>query len=211
LRRAILGAGLFGLGLLAVSAGCAGRRASVAGVVEGLPMVGVYRGRVETAAGEARRFRLMLYVSRPDRLHGEILGPFGGPQLIVDGGGGQLSVTSVRDRVAYVGPARPEIVRRVFGLSLSVEAIVRAVLDGVLDDPDYTLIRSDEVAGSLPSSIAIHSDDFELRMDLRRARPLENGSPVLGRGSPPPGMEVRPIEELESTDGGAILELGEAA
>jgi len=84
-------------------------------------------------------------------------------------------------------------------------------LDGVLDDPSYTLIRSDEAAGSLPSSIEIHSDEIELRMDLRRMRALDQGASELGRGTPPPGMEVRPIEELETADDGALLELGEAA
>jgi len=211
LRGALLAAGICGLGLLAVATGCAGRRGELTDVADDLATVGVYRGRVESSAGEARRFRLMLYVSRPDRMHGEILGPLGGPQLIVDGGGGQLAVTWVRDRVAYVGQARPEIVRRVFGLSLSMEELVGAVLDGVLDDPSYTVVRSDEAAGSLPSSIEIHSDEIELRMNLRRMRALDKGASELGRGTPPPGMEVRPIEELESADDGAILELGEAA
>jgi hypothetical protein len=171
-------------------------------------VVGVYRGRLAVHGEASRRFRLMLFAEKPDRLHAEILGPLGSPQLVVDGGGGRLSIAVVRDRIAYVGESRPDLVERALGVSLQLGQLVRAILDGELDDPDFTLARSEDPPGSLPTLLELESSTVTLRMELRQSRILESSAASLGTGSPPPGMEQRPLEELP-VEGDPLLLVGE--
>lgn len=168
-------------------------------------VVGIYRGRFESAGGESGRFRLMLFAARPDRLHGEIIGPLGSAQMIMDGGGGRLALTLVGDRVAYVGAARPEHVARILGVALSLEDLVRAVLDGVTADGQYSVVRSADRKGTLPTDLELRSPDTLLRIELLKRRALASPAGPLGTGEPPAGVDRRPLEQLSAADPPALF------
>ncbi len=210
MTRTILLVASCGLALtLACGSPARGRlRAPVAGPGEvDAAAVGIYRGRFESGSGDARRFRLMLFAAPPDRLHGEVLGPLGSPQIIVDGGGGRLALTVVAERVAYVGETRPEDVARILGIAVSLEDFVRAVLDGQTADSRHSVVRSADRAGTLPADLELRSADKLLRIELLKRRILDSPAGPLGTGEPPAGMERRPLEQW-SGEGDAGLFAG---
>jgi hypothetical protein len=187
---AVLGCALFNA--------CAGRLAVSRAEMTPEPQVGVYRGRLVEAEEKNRRFRLLLFVALPDRVHGEVVSPVGSTLMIVDGGAGQLAVTLVRDGVSYVGKARPEILERILGVRLSLEELVRGFLSG-MEDADYTdcsVTRSAEELNGLPQAIEFRSHETSLSFELKKVRPLGRPTETLGTGRPPDGTEIRGLDEL---------------
>jgi hypothetical protein len=166
--------------------------------------VGVYKGRVVNAEGKPRRFRLQLFAALPDRIHGEVLSPLGAPQLIVDGGGGQLAVTFVRDGESFVGQARGDVVARILGIRLELDELVRALLTGETVGGEHRLERTGRGPGELPEAVTIRTEGGTLALELKRLRPLRADPTLLGTGRAPHGTRIRPLEELD--DEGEQLE-----
>jgi hypothetical protein len=162
--------------------------------------VGVYKARLEPAEGKPRRFRLLLFAMLPDRIHGEVVSPLGSTVLIFDGGGGQLSVTFVRDRIAFVGPADGAALEAVLGLDLPLEELVRGLLLGELTDPRHRIVRTSSRDPGLPDALEISGERQLLQLRLKKRQPLRSSEAELGRGEPPPGMERRPLSELRLHD-----------
>jgi hypothetical protein len=176
---------------------CAPRRATLQGPPTESHTVGVYKGRIEPVEGKARRFRLLLFAAFPDRIHGEVLSPLGAPQLIVDGGGGRLAVTFVRDRESFAGPARGDVMDRILGVRLELDEWVRALLTGEAAGDEHHLERIGPETGELPEALTIRSEGGTLTLVLKRLRPLRADPTLLGTGRPPEGMRVRPLEDLD--------------
>jgi hypothetical protein len=156
--------------------------------------------------GEARRFRLLLFAALPDRVHGEILSPLGNPQLIVDGGGGQLAITFVRDGESYVGPARGDVLERVLGVRLDLPELAAALLAGEASSEDRWVERTGDTVPGLPETFAVGMEGASLTLELKQLRPVTADPTALGTGRPPGGTRVRPLEELE-TEGDRIERL----
>lgn len=160
--------------------------------------VALYRGRILEADGRTRTFRLLLYAALPDRIHAEVLSPMGTSHLILDAGAGRVALTFPQEKVAYVGTAGPDVLERVVGLrGLSLEPFARFVLTGEADPPPGISVRRAPPRGEgLPRRLEIATADRRLVFE-RRERPASGPlGAELGTGSPPPGVEVRPIEEL---------------
>jgi hypothetical protein len=160
------------------------------------PTVGVYRARLDDGEGRPQKFKLLLFAAPPDRLHGEVLSPTGNTVLIFDGGDGRMAVTFVRDRVAYVGPAGSEALDKLVGVPLTLEELVRGLLEGARGGEPYTLVRLAQEPG-LPQSLEIVAEGRSLALQLKRLRPLSAPAEGLGTGRPPDGMEQLPLERLE--------------
>jgi len=176
---------------------CRRAHREVAPARAGGPLVGQYRGRIETHDGESRQFRLLLFAALPDRLHAEVLSALGTTQLILDGGRGKLAITLVADGISFVGPARPEALARILGVRLSLEDLVRGLLTGEVENDEITLFRTGDRDPGLPQTLEIRSGSSSLGLRLKRLRPARAPAPDLGSGRPPPNTEVRPIEELQ--------------
>jgi len=140
----------------------------------------------------------MLYAASPDRLHGEVLSPLGSPVMSFDGGEGQLAVTLVRDRLTFVGEATPKSLEPLLGVAISLPDLVGALLEGVTPEAaGWTLERPD--GSGLPESFTVTSESGTMSLQLKRWHQLKTGG-NLGTGEPPPGMELRPLEELRLHD-----------
>jgi len=159
--------------------------------------VGLYKGRIEQAGGRVRKFRLLLYAASPDRLHGEVLSPLGRTHLVLDAGEGRLAVTFARDGESFVGQADPEILARILGVPLELEALVGAVLTGAHGPSEVRVARTGGELPGLPETLELTGERATLFLELRRLRPLGADPSTLGTGQPPEGTRVRPIEELE--------------
>jgi hypothetical protein len=157
--------------------------------------MGIYRGRVSVADGKSRRFRLLLFADHPDRIHGEVLSAMGSTEMIVDGGGGRLAVTLPREGISYVGQAREEILERILGVRLNLQELVQGLLSGELNHEAYSVVR-EAGEGGLPSGIEFRSAESTLRLELKRLKPLRVDPRGLGKGEPPAGTRVRPLDEL---------------
>jgi hypothetical protein len=143
---------------------------------------------------------VLLFAALPDRVHGEVLSPLGRPQLILDGGDGMLAVTFVRDREAFVGSARGDVLSRILGVSLELDGLVRALLTGEADGATYRIERTGDGVPALPETLAIRTADSTLALELKRFRRLRADPARLGTGRPPEGLRVRPIEDLQGED-----------
>ena len=167
----------------------------------GLPApVGTYRAEIEPGDGRAIRFRLLLWVEAPGRLHAEVVSPTGSAFLIVDAGGGRIAVSLPQERSCYAGAAGPETIGELLGIPMSVEDLVRAVLDGGLPQGAETAIERVPPRGDgLPESISFESGGRALRLSRRAIR---SGAlaPGTGSGSPPPGCDALPLEGLNVGD-----------
>jgi hypothetical protein len=158
-------------------------------------VLGVYKGELVEAEGRSRRFRLLLFLASPDRIHGEVLSPLGSTVMIVDGGEGRLAVTLARDGLSYVGSARPEILARILGVRLSLRQLVAAFLEGARGE-SFDVRRSAEERSGLPESLEFRTTEVALRFQLKKVRPLPELPDGLGSGQPAAGTEIRPLEEL---------------
>ncbi len=160
-------------------------------------LVGTYKGSVGAEDGRTRRFRLLLWAALPDRMHAEFLPPVGGPEVIVDGGGGRLAVTLVRERTAYVGPASRAAIEAVAGVPVPLEDLVRWII--VAPDPvpaDVQVMRQPEHVAGLPQALEIRSGGRRLRIERRRLETRGEIAAGTGTGTAPPGVLERPLEEL---------------
>jgi hypothetical protein len=163
-------------------------------------MMGVYRAKLEKPSGEARRFRLLLYATLPDRLHAEVLSPVGTTELIVDGGSGRVAVTIPRERVSYTGSGDAVGLDKILGVHLSLEDLVRGLLGQPIDDAGYRVAREPEGQIGLPNTLEIDGSGHRFSLRLKKMQPLRVSTSGLGNGEPPPGMEVLPLESLETVE-----------
>ncbi len=163
-------------------------------------MMGVYRAKLEDSAGEARKFRLLLYATLPDRIHGEILSPVGTTEVIVDGGGGRVAVTLPRKRVAYTGAGDAEAFEKVLGVRLSLEELVRGLLGHDVGDIGYEMEREPAGEVGLPAELRIAGSNHRLTLRLKSKQRLRVSTATLGNGEPPPEMELRPLATLDAVD-----------
>lgn len=191
--------GLVGLLLAVATASCAGRRPPATGADAGGTEVGLYRARVVDSAGESHRFRLWLYAAAPDSLHGEILSPTSSPVLILDAGDDRVALTVVRDRVAFVGPADAAFMQGILGLRVSLRGLVGLLTDGSHVDDELRVTRDPPRGGGLPDRLEINAGGSSLGLELKRRQALRGDPAELGRGVPPSGMEIRPLEEFGSS------------
>ena len=168
--------------------------------------VGVYKGVIDDGEGKTRRFGLLLWADLPDRFHAELLPPVGGPEVIVDGGGGRLAITLVRERTAYVGPASRAAIEAVAGVPVPVEDLVRWIV--VAADPvprDVEVTRQPERAGGLPKRLEIRAGGRTLTIERRRLDARGALAAGAGTGAAPPGVAERPLEELPGAAAAASL------
>ncbi len=179
---------------------CAGGRRGPSTDLPTAEAVGLYRATVFDAEGGSRRFRLLLFAARPDRLHGEVLSAVGTTEMIVDAGAGMMSVTFTRDRLAYVGKADPEAMEKIMGVGLPLTAIVSSLLAGAPVDGGYEVQRVPAAGGGLPRELHISAAGGKLVLRLKRLRPAPSRPEILGTGAPPDGMTVLPLEELEALE-----------
>lgn len=192
------GRGATGLILLvALSLACAGRGERLPAGPDAGPLVGLYKARLEEDGGRSERFRLLLFAAKPDRIHGEVLSPVGGPVLIFDGGAGKIAVTLVRDRVAFAGPAGPEVLEKLIGVPVRLEELVESLLSGGGHDETRTVLREPAGREGLPERFEIRAGGRSLRLQLKRLRALQRRDGGVGTGDPPAGMELLPLERFE--------------
>ena len=177
---------------------CVGRRGLETAAE--VPVVGYYKVRLSQPERRARRFRMLLFAERPDRIHGEIVTPVGSTALIFDGGGGRLAVTLPGEGRAFAGAAGDDSLERLFGLRLTLEELVSALLTGRVSNPGLTLRREPSTSEGLPRSLEISSAGTSLRMELRRYQPAGADLSRLGTGRPPDGFEIQPLTELQLTE-----------
>ncbi len=185
------------LGACLILWGCGGTRTDVNLV--GAEQMGVYRGRIERDGERSRKFRLLLFSELPDRLHAEIVSPVGSTEMILDGGGGRLAVTLVREKVTFVGDADAGAMDRVLGVRLGVAELVRGILtDEPPEASDVSLRRVESDSPPLPQQVEIESGTSRLSLVLKRVRAVKFRASGIGTGSPPEGIEdLRPLDELE--------------
>ncbi len=173
---------------------------------------GIYRAVYEDPEGERRGFRLLLFASPPDRLHAEVLPPIGSAQLILDGGGGRVAVTAVEEGTAWVGEASSDAIARVVGVRLDLEGLVGTILGSVIFEPTNALRVTRSGKGGLPETLILESDAGRLELRIRKRKKMPADGTSTGTGEPPPGMEVRPIEEILDGEGPLLFpSLGEKA
>jgi len=166
---------------------------------------GVYRGTFEDAEGRSRRFGVLLFAELPDRLHAEVLPPVGGALLILDAGGGLVSITLTREKTAWVGPAGSEVLEKVLGIRIGLEELVRSILK---DEPSRGAVhvsRTPPGRKGLPERLELRSEGRRLQLRLRKRRKLAPSSNGLGTGAPPDGVQVRPLEELGGDEGHSLF------
>jgi len=176
-------------------ASCAPRRRAPPGAAPGAEMA-LYRAALHAEEGERRRFRLLLWAEAPDRFHAEALTPVGGTAVILDGGGGRMSVVVPGERAAWAGAADADVLERVIGVRVGLEDLV-GLLPGRGGSPPegYEVERAPPGPG-LPRTFALRGGGGSLALERRRLEPLRVSTDALGTGSVPPGLDVRPLEEL---------------
>jgi hypothetical protein len=183
-----------------LGAGCHERRPLQAPLDE-RESVGTYKGVADPGTGRLRRFRVQLWAALPDRLHAEFSPPVGGPAVIVDAGGGRLSVTLPRERTAYVGQASAAAIGAVTGVSVSLEDLVRwIVLGGGSERGDVRVRRLPERGPGLPRELEIRAGERTLRIERRETFTSAALAAGTGTGAPPSGVVEKPIAELQALD-----------
>ncbi len=194
-----------GASALACAASCAAhRQAAPSEPSREKVTFGVYRGSVTTEDGGSARFRLLLYAALPAALHAELLPPVGGPLWILDSGEGRLSVTDVREGVAYVGDAGPEALDRALGVRASVADLVAALLNGAALPPPAEGLRQPAHGTGLPARFEVCGGGQCFRIERKRTKRARPTAP-LGTGEPPRGLRLAPLEDLPTGGTPAIL------
>lgn len=166
---------------------------------------GLYRGSLVEDGDDPRHFRLLLFAALPDRLHAEVLPPFGPASVIIDGGDGKVSIYLRDEGAAFAGVPSEGAFRKAIGLSTTLEGLVRAVVLGAPAGEDVTIERDPKNGPGLPRTLTIRSGSRALRIEMVTLRKLRRGDGGVGTGTPPAGVEVRPIAELEEVDVDPIL------
>ena len=183
---------LLALGLAA----CAGRREPAQAGPGAGPVFGLYRARLEEPGGRSEKFRLLLFAAAPDRIHGEVLSPMGSTALIFDGGGGKVAITLVRDRVAFAGPAGPDVFEKLIGVPVSLEELVESLLTGD-GAGEHRVVREPAGSEGLPEFYEISAGGRSLQLQLKRLRSLEGWGGGLGTGEPSGDLELLPLERFQ--------------
>jgi hypothetical protein len=124
--------------------------------------------------------------------------------LLLDGGGGRLAVTIPGREESWAGAASAEQFRRVLGFPVELHELVGAVLQGTALGGDVRMTRVPAAGGDLPRTLELSFEGRWLRLDLERRRRTHGSVADMGTGTPPPGTEVRPLDEFS-------VELGELA
>lgn len=155
----------------------------------------MYRVRLEDPDSKTRKFKLLLYVDLPDRLHGEIVSPVGTTVLVFDGGSGRLAVTYVRDRTSFVGPSSADAVESLFGVHASLEGLVRALWTGDTSGEEFHVERAGPKAG-IPTRFEIVSNRRRMILELRKYQTLRGAGDSVGTGEPPHGTTILPLDDL---------------
>jgi len=171
------------------------------------PGFGYYRVAVQDDEGHRRRFRMLLHVATPDRIHAEILTPVGTTVWILDAGNGRLSMTDVRHGEAWVGDDDGTMLGDWIGVRLTAQSLVGAILEGVAPN-GWRVERQASPTSILPESLEVEDAHVRLTFDLRRIRPLGGDAASLGTGRPPPGVQIHeldrfPTERIVDVDGEA--------
>lgn len=179
--------------LLAPACVPAGRRPPMPGPDQ--VVVALYRGSFRGAEGIGGRFRVWLWAEPPDRLHAEIVPPFGGPAWIVDAGGGRITLAEVATRTAWSGPASDRTFETWIGVPISPDTFVRAVTDGIPSTDRLDARRVPERGPGLPKRLELRGTGSRLSLDRKGFATAPRGT--LGTGQAPPGFEIRPLEDLE--------------
>ncbi|NIM01539.1 MAG: hypothetical protein GTN89_11940 [Acidobacteria bacterium] len=163
------------------------------------PQAAVYRARFDPGPSErARKFRLLVFAAEPDRLHGEILSAVGTTELVLDAGGGQVSVFFVRDRTAYVGAADADVLEALTGVRVSVGDFVQALLGHVPAAPGGAPQWSlDRTGRPYPDRIGLKDGERSFELQIKRVRAIRADPATLGTGQPPDGALRRPLEDLD--------------
>jgi hypothetical protein len=162
--------------------------------------VGSYRARIEIDDRAARRADVRLWAAAPDRVHVEIAGPVGAPRVIADGGAGRLAIAFPAEGVAFVGRGSREHAERALGVELTLDELVAVILEGRAGSTGVEVDRTGRSPG-LPSSLRLATNGMRVTLELRGVHRLDAARLAeLGRGAPPPGFEVRPIEALERAE-----------
>ncbi len=186
---------------LAAVVSCAARKPPSGPVAPGSERsVGLYKVKLVDADGSRQRFRLWLFAELPDRLHGEVISPVGGTHLIVDAGDDRLSIAVVRERVAFVGHADPDIFEALLGVRLSLRDLVRLLLTGKSPDGDHVVTRVARREVDLPDQLEVRSATRQLSLILKHRQAYAPPNERIGCGEPPPGMEQRSLDELDLLD-----------
>jgi len=187
---------VFGMALLLTA--CGGGRGPA--LDPDTPTAALYRVRFDPGEGEKkRRFRLLVHAAEPDRLHGEILSAVGTTELVLDAGAEGVSVLFVRDRLAFVGEADARALDALLGVPLAPREMV-AVLRG--GDPAGSELEWRIVPGDAgyPQEIDLTDGPRRLSLRLKRLSPIRADPSTFGTGRPPEGVEIRPLESLDSAD-----------
>ena len=179
---------------------CAGSGKIPAADLRAGNVTGVYRVLLQADGAESRKFRLLLFAAEPDRLHAEALSAVGSTELIVDGGGGRISISMVRERISYVGDADPQAMEKVLGVALSLEDLVRILLTGEESGEGFRMERRPASGGLLPDWLKISAEGRSAEFKLKRLRPMRGRPELLGTGAAPERMKVLPLEELEALE-----------
>jgi hypothetical protein len=188
------------IALAATAVACSGHRAAHGNGSGAGDRFGVYRGRFIEPGQSPRKLKVLLFAASPDRLHAEVLPPLGGPALIIDGGGGRLAVTVGSRDAAWVGEAREEILESILGFPVTLEGLVGAFLQGSTLAGPVEVSRSPRSGPGLPRRFELGLEGRELQLELQGTRKRGRGGYAIGTGTPPPGVEVRPLEELTSEE-----------
>jgi hypothetical protein len=194
---------VFVIALAATAVACPGHRRQPDGTADG-ERFGVYRGRFIDPGQSPRKLKVLLFAAPPDRLHAEVLPPVGGPELIIDGGGGRLAVTVNSREAAWVGEARDDVLEAILGFPVTLEGLVGALIRGSTLAGPVEVSRTPRTGTGLPRSFELGLGGRELRLELQRTRKRGRGSYAIGTGTAPPGVEVHPLEDLVS-EGGPFL------
>lgn len=176
------------------SSGCASRGHRDSPLPDAPDAVGVYRGWVFDRNERVARFRLWIRVEPPDRIHAEVLPPVGGPEWLLDAGGGRVSLTRISERIAWVGDVSEDDSARLLGLPVGIAALVKALWEGASPGETVVLERDPVAAPGLPRAFGVLADGRGIRIELLA---LRRATAAVFTAEPPRGLDRRPIEDLQ--------------
>jgi hypothetical protein len=195
------------LAAIAVGMVCLGCSAHRRSGPDGVPLgsFGIYRAVYEDPDGTRRGFRIMLFAELPDRLHAEVLPPVGGPEMILDAGRGNLALTVVSESTAWVGVADPETIGAVIGVPLDLEDLVATILGETRPEIEGVTVQRSPRRSGLPETLIVVSENGRLELRLRKKKKLPASGDRPGTGEPPPGVELRPLDEALEVGGPSLF------
>ena len=155
----------------------------------------LYQARVERA-GKGRRFRLALAVQYPDRFRLEVIGPVGGPRLVLISDGTVVQASLPSQRVFARGPAEAETLGILTGLPLAPEEFLDLLL-GFPEPADQSAVLRAEPGGAT-----------QVRTSFEAGRKIARDAEVLfGASGEESALQVSYGEETQGPWGPQALEL----